>query len=143
MKVRFFLGPHIPQSSSGRTSGFEPGERGPNPCWGTLLHFNLINAIIKTLLNNIIYMPYKDRNKKREYQREWCAKRRRDFLDGKSCIECGSTEYLQLDHIDRTKKISHRIWSWTEERRKEEIKKCQILCKICHKKKTKKDLNLK
>lgn len=80
-------------------------------------------------------MPYKDKEKQREFQREWCRKRREDFFADKACI-CGSTINLELDHIDESKKITHRIWSWSEKRRNEELAKCQILCEACHKEKT-------
>jgi uncharacterized protein YnzC (UPF0291/DUF896 family) len=43
---------------------------------------------------------------------------------------------LQVDHINNKEKISHRIWSWSEKRRNEELAKCQALCLICHKEKT-------
>jgi hypothetical protein len=49
---------------------------------------------------------------------------------------CGSTSSLELDHIDRNTKVTHRIWSWSEARRNEEIAKCQILCEDCHQSKT-------
>lgn len=72
----------------------------------------------------------------REYQREWIAKRRTAFFSDKSCAQCSSTEDLQLDHIDKNQKISHRIWSWSRQRRESELEKCQVLCGACHKKKT-------
>lgn len=59
-----------------------------------------------------------------------------DFFEGKSCVQCGSTENLELDHIDRTTKIDHKIWSWTRVKREAEIAKCQVLCHDCHKEKT-------
>lgn len=73
----------------------------------------------------------------RKYQRKWMARRRKEFFDDKSCIECGATENLELDHIDPSEKISHKIWSWAESKRLSEIAKCQVLCGECHKKKTK------
>lgn len=81
-------------------------------------------------------MPYKDMQTQREYQRLWMKKRREDFFNGKCCVQCGSIESLELDHIDPKLKISHNIWSWAEQRRQEEIAKCQVLCKSCHQKKT-------
>lgn len=81
-------------------------------------------------------MVYKDRNKRREYQREWVAKRRSTWFSDKSCVWCGATDELELDHISRQDKISHKIWSWSEERRIKELEKCQVLCKTCHRKKT-------
>jgi 5-methylcytosine-specific restriction endonuclease McrA len=69
---------------------------------------------------------------KREYQRNWIAERRAAFFNGKVCVRCGSTEDLQLDHIDPAQKVTHNIWSWSQARRDAEIAKCQVLCKACH-----------
>lgn len=77
-------------------------------------------------------------NEKRKYQREWIAERRTEgiaYLGGK-CAHCGSSRNLQVDHKDSLEKISHKIWSWAEARRKKELDKCQLLCESCHKKKT-------
>jgi len=63
-------------------------------------------------------------------------KRRAAFFDGQKCCKCGSTDRLELDHIDRTQKKTHAIWSWTKAKREEEQKKCQILCHDCHRAKT-------
>lgn len=81
-------------------------------------------------------MGYKNLEVKREYQRKWVAKNRADFFDKKVCVECGSPKKLELDHIDPELKISSKIWSWSLTRRESELKKCQILCTNCHKKKT-------
>lgn len=86
-------------------------------------------------------MPYKDPEQKREYMRRWMAARRAAWLkEHGPCVECGSSEDLQVDHIDRTLKVSHKVWSWSEVRRNEELAKCQVLCWECHKKKTNVDL---
>ena len=74
------------------------------------------------------------------YRRKWKAARRASFFDGKSCVKCGSIERLELDHIDRSTKIDHNIWSWSEARRNAEIAKCQILCYVCHKEKTRSEV---
>lgn len=82
-------------------------------------------------------MPYADIAKQREYQRLWMAKRRRDYLDDHpNCVKCGSTEGLEVDHIDRSTKVDHKVWSWAEKKREEELKKCQVLCHVCHRDKT-------
>lgn len=78
----------------------------------------------------------RDKDKQREYQKNWIAKRRADYLVGKNCVICGSNQSLHIDHINRATKISHNIWSWSEARRLEELAKCQVLCRICHEKKT-------
>jgi 5-methylcytosine-specific restriction endonuclease McrA len=84
-------------------------------------------------------MPRKDREARNQYIREWTAARRAAFFEGKSCVKCGSTERLELDHIDPSQKISHSIWSWSDERRLAEIAKCQVLCRPCHEVKTAQD----
>tara|TARA_Y100000593_G_scaffold90405_1_gene176766 strand:- start:4201 stop:4629 length:429 start_codon:yes stop_codon:yes gene_type:complete len=72
----------------------------------------------------------------RDYQRQWARKRREAFFDGKSCARCGSTDRMELDHIDPSKKVHHAIWSWSKVRRREELSKCQVLCHECHSAKT-------
>lgn len=72
----------------------------------------------------------------RKYKREWAAKRRADFMADKFCVVCGTTESLEVDHIDPTQKVSHRIWTWAIPRRDAELAKCQILCTEHHKEKT-------
>lgn len=81
-------------------------------------------------------MPFANKSARLEYQRNWIASRRSTFFAGKSCVECGSTEQLELDHIDPAQKVTHRIWSWSAKRRNEELAKCQILCSDCHSDKT-------
>lgn len=75
----------------------------------------------------------------REYKRLWAARRRSDFMQGKSCAVCGTTESLEVDHIDPSQKVSHRIWTWAIARRDAELAKCQILCTEHHKEKTRAD----
>jgi hypothetical protein len=77
-------------------------------------------------------MPYKDKEAQREYQRAWMRKRREEFFNNKVCVNCESSENLELDHIDPDIKIDHKIWSWSKARREEELTKCQVLCYICH-----------
>jgi hypothetical protein len=72
-----------------------------------------------------------------KYKREWVAARRAEWMAGKSCVECGTTEELEVDHIDPTQKVAHRIWSWAIPRRNAELAKCQVLCKAHHLEKTK------
>lgn len=72
----------------------------------------------------------------RNYCREWVRNKRATYFKDKMCVQCGSKEKLELDHIVRETKISHSVWSWKEERRNKELEKCQVLCKKCHSKKT-------
>lgn len=87
-------------------------------------------------------MPYADPAQQREYQRQWIAGRRAEWLAGKSCVICGSQEDLQVDHIDPAKKLSHRVWSWSIEKRDAELAKCQVLCRPHHQEKTLRDYSL-
>jgi 5-methylcytosine-specific restriction endonuclease McrA len=72
-----------------------------------------------------------------EYQQQWYADRRKAWFDANGpCVKCGSFERLEVDHIDESQKVNHRVWSWSEKRRSEELAKCQVLCYQCHLKKT-------
>lgn len=54
------------------------------------------------------------------------------------CADCGTTENLQIDHIDPSTKSfnisSMTCFSW--ERIEVELRKCQALCRPCHLKKS-------
>ena len=89
-------------------------------------------------------MPMPTPEEQRKYQREWLQRRRDEWLADKSCVQCGSTDSLEIDHIDRaTKSATLRrlhnssIWSWSKERREAELAKCQVLCHEHHLAKTK------
>lgn len=82
-------------------------------------------------------MPYKDPEAQRAYQRQWTARRREEWLaEHGPCVQCGSSESLEIDHIDPNQKISHRVFSWNQQKRDAELTKCQVLCNTCHKRKT-------
>lgn len=81
-------------------------------------------------------MPYADPDKQREYGRLWRAKRHDDwFAENGPCIDCGSWDDLQIDHLDPKQKVSHKVWSWTKVRMDEELTKCVVRCSPCHRKK--------
>ena len=63
-------------------------------------------------------------------------------LLGRKCVRCGSTEKLQFDHIDRSKKFHGltEMYGHSESRFMEELRKCQLLCAGCHYEKTLEDL---
>lgn len=71
----------------------------------------------------------------------------RTFMTGKACSDCGESDIrvLELDHLDpnnKTFNISQAVrlgfnWSAVEL----EIKKCQILCANCHKRRTAQQFN--
>lgn len=57
---------------------------------------------------------------------------------GGQCVQCGNTERLEFDHIDpktKTLEIS-KSFNLSLNKLREETKKCQLLCKICHKSKS-------
>ncbi len=77
-------------------------------------------------------MPMATVKEQREYQRLWMAKRRREFLDGKCCMDCGTEAELEIHHRDPTQKVTHSVFSWRKERRDVELAKCDIVCRECH-----------
>lgn len=86
-------------------------------------------------------MGYLNPVKQRAYCRKWMAERRAAwFAANGPCRHCGSSERLELDHIDPSTKVTHAVWSWTEERRNAELAKCQPLCHACHLEKTRQQL---
>ena len=89
-------------------------------------------------------MGYLDKKRQAEYQRCWMAKRRATWISilGNCCYKCGSTNRIELDHVDRKTKVSNSIWSWKAERIVQELSKCQLLCHDCHKIKTLSEITL-
>ena len=59
------------------------------------------------------------------------------MLGGK-CVDCGTTENLQFDHKDPSKK-SFNISCVLSERTFKELEKCELRCGDCHLEKTKND----
>jgi hypothetical protein len=105
-------------------------------------------------------MPYRDREKQREYQKKWYARnvakqksnakkhkqvsiqRNREYVWGvKSttpCTQCGESdpaclEFHHLDSDDKESAISNAAGAgWSLERLQAEVDKCVILCRNCH-----------
>lgn len=85
-------------------------------------------------------MPLVDRDKYNNYMNVYMKQRyekRRKIaiaLLGGQCNICGSIDDLEFDHIDPSTKVMTvaRASSLSELRWNEEIAKCQLLCKICH-----------
>lgn len=86
-------------------------------------------------------MPHKDPDVNRQYMRRYMLdryNRRKEeaiqFLGG-VCVDCGTTNMLEFDHIEPTTKsfvIGKKLSSVSKEKLKEELEKCQLLCKTCH-----------
>jgi 5-methylcytosine-specific restriction endonuclease McrA len=89
-------------------------------------------------------VPYKDRDKQREFQRNHLAKKRALAIRnlGGKCTWCGSTDRLEFDHIDPTTKVCSisGLWSYRWEVIQKELVKCWLLCFNCHRIKTRDDL---
>ena len=78
-------------------------------------------------------MGYSSKEKQAEYQRKWMAKRRSDWLAANGpCLRCGSSISLEVHHRNPAEKVDHKVWSWSEKRRSEELSKCDVLCERCH-----------
>lgn len=89
--------------------------------------------------------PERYRERMRIYMLDRYKRRTQEAKErlGGKCVECGATEQLEFDHIDRTTKsftVGRQIVSCSQERFEAEIVKCQLLCKPCHIAKTKRDL---
>ena len=78
-----------------------------------------------------------------EYQYKYRQERRNKWLlENGPCKHCETWEKLEIDHIDPSTKGNFPgwgFWSYKEEVRNKELKKCQVLCEACHAKKTKEE----
>jgi len=83
-------------------------------------------------------MPVKDKAAYNEYMRQYMLrkyhKQRKKIIKalGGKCQKCGSKKNLELDHENKDTKMHDVARCWSEVVWKEEIKKCQLLCKSCH-----------
>ena len=93
------------------------------------------------------YYQQKDKGNYREStkiaMREKMRKNRAHYvgLMGGKCVKCGTTENLEIDHInpeDKTLRTSS-MWSRKHDTIMEELSKCQLLCCDCHKEKTREE----
>ena len=90
-------------------------------------------------------MPNLDKNEHNKYlkfyQRARYKERKEKLtaLLGGVCVVCGTIERLEFDHIDPETKeftICKRLNGASWEDILEEAKKCQLLCRKCHNRKT-------
>jgi len=102
-------------------------------------------------------MAYKDKEKQKEYQRKWIAKKRltidlnkhyrdikrnflKDIKDKLSCMHCDESENICLDfhHRDPSSKVKSVsqmvVFKFSDEKILEEIDKCDVICANCHRK---------
>lgn len=94
------------------------------------------SPIDRQLQGSILYsaiMPYADPDLQRKYQREWIKRRREEWIqENGPCVDCGSWDDPEVDHIDPATKVSHNVWSWSAERRAIELSKCVVRCHTHH-----------
>lgn len=78
----------------------------------------------------------RDYNSWRKAHRIERKKWARSYLGGK-CVQCGSKDNLEFDHIDpKTKLFNICSSDLSKDKLRDELAKCQLLCKRCHLKKT-------
>jgi hypothetical protein len=71
--------------------------------------------------------------KKRDYQLNWITARKRKYIEQIGCcFFCGSHDEIEIHHIDPEEKESHKIWSWSDDRLENELRKCVAMCHTCH-----------
>lgn len=98
--------------------------------------------------NHAYYREHSEKYKalRRQNQPRYREERRsklREYLAGRTCVDCGNTDavVLEFDHakgekfVDIGTMLSH--YSWT--RILAEIEKCEIRCANCHRRKTARD----
>lgn len=83
------------------------------------------------------------RNERRKQLRYMRKAQAIELLGGK-CVNCGSTERLEFDHINNDREDHKHMISWMLEGEWEklvkELEKCQLLCVSCHRSKTSDDI---
>ena len=74
----------------------------------------------------------------KEYHREYWRKRRQEIIDylGSKCVKCGTTDNLEIDHINPSDKSFHISKRLSLSTQREEVDKCQLLCHEHHMVKT-------
>lgn len=87
-------------------------------------------------VRSIVFLMGYAKEKQREYQRLWLARRRKKWLDENGpCARCGSSKDLNIDHKvpgSREGGTGNAIFSRKESVRRKELAKCQVLCRPCH-----------
>ena len=87
-------------------------------------------------------MPFGDKKKQVEFMRQWRQARQqeiRDYKEANPCTDCGMfLPYycMDFDHLgDKVMNVS-RMQGYSWERVLREIAKCELVCAVCHRKRT-------
>ena len=100
---------------------------------------------VRIKISNPSHMPYNSREKLYEAQKRYRIEVRKqlfDYLSKEKCIDCGEKDpvVLDFDHIDiktKFKTISQMLCGhYSFKTILKEIKKCEIRCANCHRRKT-------
>lgn len=90
----------------------------------------------------------KERLRKKKNQSSVISKSKEyiwEYLNNNPCVECGESDpiVLEFDHIDSKLKFNNvsELMKYSVEVVKKEIKKCQVLCANCHRRKTAEQFN--
>lgn len=63
-----------------------------------------------------------------------------EYFSQSQCVKCGETDpvVLEFDHVEPTEKLKavSQLVCYSRKTLEEEIKKCQVLCANCHRRKT-------
>ena len=76
-------------------------------------------------------------NRNRKAARDRNQKNLREFLQGKSCADCGFSDWrvLEFDHRDPEEKsfnVANMVRAWSWKNILKEIEKCDVVCANCH-----------
>lgn len=72
--------------------------------------------------------PYTDPERQRTFSREWAARRRAEWMAGRSCAECGSERSLSVHHPTVSMKS---IWTRRASYRNPLLAEATVLCRRC------------
>lgn len=79
-----------------------------------------------------------------EYDSKRYYAKRDELLEilGRECVECGSDEHIEMDHVDPAEKEYSILSRWNRPTAEllPELAKCQPLCRDCHKRKSDSEL---
>jgi hypothetical protein len=120
-----------------------PGEREKNQAASRRYRENRTDEQIQRDRERYYQHWIDNKEKLMEYRTKWRHNRRKTCIEklGGKCVKCGTTKYLQFDHIKPSEKSFDISRKLTTDLKTlfEELDKCQLLCWDCHMEKTKND----